>query len=348
MEKAKPAALTYPLQKLVHSEKVKFKIPQPYRSPLDKAKPRSLVSLCIGVLGAHLEDIISDLGEIAAGFPPHVKMIMAAIARRRKLLNDDVLISLAESSWDILDVSGSDVSDHGLARVAERCKSLRAVDISWCSKITALGVSDLVQHCHSLEILRCGGSPRSELTARRCLGILKPELNSLEEESWEELDSMEIANGAQSLRWLVWPKIDDDSRESLATECPRIVVNPKPSPFGLRGVEVPFGALPDIALDDPIVKDIDPRTWATCAVAPTVTIPSVSVPNEIFSRPNEISMAERFRLAFVERDARLAPKRAKNVRQHRRREDKERVTKSTNAKSIILAGQLKKSLNIWS
>lgn len=58
-------------------------------------------------------------------------MTLAAIARRRKLLNDDVIISLAEASWDILDISGSDVSDHALAKVAERCKSLRAIDIRY-------------------------------------------------------------------------------------------------------------------------------------------------------------------------------------------------------------------------
>lgn len=58
-------------------------------------------------------------------------MAMAAIARRRQLLNDAVIISLAESSWEILDISGSDVSDFGLASVAERCKVLRAVDIRY-------------------------------------------------------------------------------------------------------------------------------------------------------------------------------------------------------------------------
>ena len=51
---------------------------------------------------------------------------MVAIARRRRLLNDDVIISLAE---EILDISGSDVSDFGLAKVAERCKTLQAVDL---------------------------------------------------------------------------------------------------------------------------------------------------------------------------------------------------------------------------
>ncbi|KAJ4975240.1 hypothetical protein NE237_000346 [Protea cynaroides] len=337
MEKENPAALS---QKLDHSVEGKIKTRQPYGSHLEKAKPRSLVNLCIGVLGEHLEDIIPDLAEIAACFPPLVKITMAAIARRRKLLNDDVLISLAESSWDILDVSGSDVSDHGLARVAEKCKSLRAVDISQCSKISEQGVSELVQHCHLLEILRCGGCPKSENTARRCLRILKPKLNYVEEDSWEELDSMKIAKGAQSLRWLVWPKIDDDRKKKLAAECPRIIVNPKPSPIGFRGLEVPFEALPDIALDDPIVKDIDPTIWPVCAVASSVSIPSVSLSH------NEISMAERFRLAFVERDARLAPKRAKNVRQHQRRENRDWVTKSTDAKSVALAAQLRKSLHI--
>lgn len=57
------------------------------------------------------------------------QMALAAIARRRKLLNDDIIVSLADSSWEILDISGSDVSDFGLAKVAEMCKFLRAVDI---------------------------------------------------------------------------------------------------------------------------------------------------------------------------------------------------------------------------
>lgn len=58
-------------------------------------------------------------------------MSIAAIARRRKLLNDDVIISLADCSWEILDVSGSHVSNSGLVKVAEICKSLRAVDIRY-------------------------------------------------------------------------------------------------------------------------------------------------------------------------------------------------------------------------
>lgn len=61
------------------------------------------------------------------------QLSIAAIARRRNLLDDDVIIPLADSSWEILDVSGSDVSNSGLAKVAEMCKSLRAVDIRYYS-----------------------------------------------------------------------------------------------------------------------------------------------------------------------------------------------------------------------
>ncbi|KAK3199692.1 hypothetical protein Dsin_023107 [Dipteronia sinensis] len=303
-----------------------------------KAKPPSLLALCLGVVGKHLEDIIVDLGEIAVNFPADIKMAIAAIARRRKLLNDEVIIALADSSWEILDISGSDISDSGLVIVAKMCKSLRAVDVSRCDKITATGVSDLVQHCHSLETLRCGGSLRSEHTARRSLGILKPKLNDVEGDSWEELDTTEIGFGAQSLRWFVWPKIDKDSSEMLSTECPRIIVNPKPTPFGFRGFEVPREAFPDIKLDDPFVKDVDPQTWSVCGFTPKIT--SSSLVNS-----NELPIAERFRLAYVERDTRLAPKRAKNARQHQRRAEREWMMGDTSAKAIALASKATKSLN---
>lgn len=58
-----------------------------------------------------------------------IQMSIAAVARRRKLLNDDVIISLADGTWEVLDISGSDVSDFGLAKVAEMCGYLRAVNI---------------------------------------------------------------------------------------------------------------------------------------------------------------------------------------------------------------------------
>lgn len=56
-------------------------------------------------------------------------MVLVAIARRRKLLNDDIVVGLGDSSWETLDISGSDVSDSGLCHIVSISKNLRAVDI---------------------------------------------------------------------------------------------------------------------------------------------------------------------------------------------------------------------------
>lgn len=135
-------------------------------------------------------------------------------------------------------------------------------------------------------------------------------------------------------------KIDRDSLEILSTECPRITVNPKSSPFGFRGAAVPREALQGITLDDHVVKDIDPKTWAVCGFNPKTVSTSLS-------SPTELSVAEKFRLAFVERDTRLAPKRAKNARQHQRRAERELMMTSTRAKAAALASQASKSLKSW-
>lgn len=117
----------------------------------------------------------------------------------------------------------------------------------------------------------------------------------------------------------------------LTSECPRIVVNPKPSLLGFRGSEVPQEALMQVVLDDAIVKDIDTKTWAVSGFnASRVSLLPVTT-------ANELSVAEKFRLAFLERDTRLAPKRAKNARQHQRRAERDRVMMDTRAKALALA-----------
>ena len=128
--------------------------------------------------------------------------------------------------------------------------------------------------------------------------------------------------------------------EILSTECPRIAVNPKPSPFGFRGSAVPREALQSITLDDPAVKDIDPTTWAVCGF-------NLKTVSSSLSSPSELSIAEKFRLAFVERDTRLAPKRAKNARQNQRRAEREWMMTNTRAKALALASQVSKSQHSW-
>ncbi|MQL68437.1 hypothetical protein Taro_000720 [Colocasia esculenta] len=128
--------------------------------------------------------------------------------------------------------------------------------------------------------------------------------------------------------WVNQPNIDAESKETLAVECPRIVVNPVPTPLSLRGTEVPLGSLPGMTLDGPCVEDVDPKAWAVSYA------PQVSMIPVLFDDNHELSKAEKFRLAFVERDLRLAPKRAKNVRQHQRRAEREWAMSSADAKII--------------
>lgn len=128
--------------------------------------------------------------------------------------------------------------------------------------------------------------------------------------------------------------------ESLSEECPRIIVNPKPSPFGYKGFEVPREALPNVVVDDPFVEDIDPKTWAVSGFTPRLKV-------SLTAGSDELPVAEKFRLAFLERDNRLAPKRAKNARQHQRRAERDWVKLSSRAKSIALASQASKSLHHW-
>ena len=103
-------------------------------------------------------------------------------------------------------------------------------------------------------------------------------------------------------------------------------------------MEIPREAFPSAALDDPVVEDIDPKTWAISGFTAGSIIASTS-------GSDELPMAEKFRLAFVERDNRLAPKRAKNARQHQRRAVREWVMMSSRAKAMALASQATKSLH---
>ncbi|MCL7031319.1 hypothetical protein MKW94_030726 [Papaver nudicaule] len=212
----------------------------------EKSKCPSLVSLCLGVIGQHFEEIFECVGEVLASFPPDTKLALVAIAKRRKLLNDDVLISLADSSWDVLDISGSDVSDLGLTKVSEIVNTLRTVDIRRCCKITVAGVSKLVHHCL---------------------------------------------------------------------------------------FQVPCNALPNVTLDDHIVKDIDPKAWEVGGVSSKVIArSSLNV--------NKTPIAEKFRLAFVERDAKKALEEAKKARKNEKLAERE-WARSTEAKAVALEWQLK-------
>eukprot|EP00249_Psilotum_nudum_P016015 c25611_g1_i1 orf=139-1251(+) len=302
-----------------------------------RRRPRSLLSMCLSILGSHLEDVWNEMNLLGQILPASVKISLLAIAHRRGLLNDELLSTLADESWEIIDVSGSDVTDIGIHNVAQTCYLLKAVDISRCSRITAASIRTLVQYCPFLNTLRCGGTALSNAAAAKSLGYLLPGLNleNEAEENWEDLDMKQVGRGAQALRWIVWPSIDSKSLERLALECPRVVINPSLSLQSPKISTLPQYALSNIVLDDIFVEDIDPETWATKSSLKKIS----SLGNEF----GELSIAERFKLAFTERDERMAAKRAKNMRQNQRRAEKAWLNSDLVAKAVFLAGKTHKA-----
>ncbi|GMJ10352.1 hypothetical protein like AT4G26980 [Hibiscus trionum] len=117
--------------------------------------------MTLSLIAEHLKENMDTLSKIV-DCPPEIKIKFVAMSRRKQLLSDDFLISMANSSWSILDLPGSEVTDVGITKVAELCISLRALDMSRCKSITADGVSKLVQQCKALKIIRFGGCSLSE------------------------------------------------------------------------------------------------------------------------------------------------------------------------------------------
>ncbi|XP_002982597.2 uncharacterized protein LOC9661455 [Selaginella moellendorffii] len=294
-----------------------------------KKGPKSLLSLCVASIGCYLDDIVDDLDLIAPLLPVSVKLQLVAIARRRGLLCDRLLVPLADTAWEILDVSGSDVTDTGIHQAAKICSKLRAVDVSRCSSLTAESIRTIVECCPALETLRCGGTHLSNRAARLALPCVLPGLRvrNQVEESWEDLDAVAVGSGAQELRWIVWPAIDGESRQTVELECPRVVVNPGMA--SSKHACVPREALPSTVLDEQLVEDISPSAWEVrCSPSQAAALGLGEI---------SISKAELFRMAFAARDERLAPKRAKNWRQKERRERKLWVSSSLELRARHLA-----------
>lgn len=314
---------------------------------------RSLLNLCLGVVGSHLEDITDHLHSIAAFLPPSLKMTLLAMARRKDLVTDKVLEALLDESWEVLDISGARVTDFGLERASEKCSSLKAIDISGCDNLTSSSLEALVRNCPLMQTLRCGGTTSSNAAAKQSMHFIVPRLDSEAEaeESWETLESKQVGRGALHLRWLVWPAIDQASHKQLLAECPKVLVNPAAS-ASHRLRNVPREALPDVALDSPAVIGIDPNTWSVNVCMGNSLNSSSMITNlhqpwkgsSLVKNLCQLSIAERFKLAFVERDERLASKRAKNLRQNQRRAKKAWLGSDTDAKAAFWAGIVDKSM----
>ncbi|CAI5529816.1 unnamed protein product [Closterium sp. Naga37s-1] len=127
----------------------------------------SLLQLCVGEVGRYLPHLLRmdmdahefNLRGFVALLPPHARLALTAIARRRGLLFDWLLEALVDDTWHSVDLCGSDVSDQGLCHVAQTCPNLVALDIRECNAVSLHGLTLLLKACPALQLLRMGLLP---------------------------------------------------------------------------------------------------------------------------------------------------------------------------------------------
>ncbi|CAI7914337.1 unnamed protein product [Closterium sp. NIES-54] len=427
--------------------------------PRPAAAVPSLLQLCVGEVGRYLPHLLCmdmdahefNLRGFVALLPPHARLALTAIARRRGLLFDWLLETLVDDTWHSVDLCGSDVSDQGLCHVAQTCPNLVALDIRECNAMSLHGLTLLLKACPALQLLRMGGSPACNKVARAAVKWMLPQqpvrgtegaesAEAGEEEvegegetaqgereggeggeggwegSWEEVEER-LEERVPALRWLIWPDADPNSAALLASKCPRILLNPAPPspppphslpppychipttlpssdpsippnlPTSIPALpsallsRIPLQAFPALPLDTPHLVGIPPAVWERGAGedeeegegeedgeecirgeaeargrrrglamggARAKVKSGTEVPQEVQQEPEapQLSIAERFRLAFVARDERLAPKRAKNQRQRERREGRDRAAADMALRARLLASAASRSLRL--
>lgn len=127
------------------------------------------------------------------------------------------------------------------------------------------------------------------------------------------------------------PSIDEASLLRLEKEFPRVTVNPK------RRRDLPYYARLDEPLDGPLLDGIDPTSWAH----QVGNGKEDSLKSQRSTDATVVPIAERFRLAYVERYERTAAKRAKNKRRQERRAEKDFVANDIMARALILASMVR-------
>lgn len=311
----------------------------------------SLSQLCTTLLCKHAQELLSQASEVLPLLPTASKAALLAVLRR--LLTSeheaDLAVRALADDYKRLDLSGCALSDAGCAALAQRCCSLRALDVRACPNVTSTGLRALLAASPRLEVLRVGGCPASNRAARGSVPALLPRVHAtVRAESWEESDVPQPM--APLLRWLVWPEADARSRAALAN-CPRIelvgaatigdsrCISDERRPDAKERVETSLAPdSPQLTSPQaqrpgqhrrgaPVEADLrfalDAHVLAPLALDSELLRPRpspLSLPCSV-ARPLKprLHIAELFRLAFVARDERLQPKRDKNWRQSQRR-----------------------------
>ncbi|EFJ50326.1 hypothetical protein VOLCADRAFT_120630 [Volvox carteri f. nagariensis] len=201
----------------------------------------TLRALVLGFLGRHVDSLVAQLGPHLAALPADVKACLLCVARRRGVLSNRVLLSLADEFWTLLDLGGAHrVTERALRQALLRCRHLRALSLSGLSCPSPALLRNLPDLCPSLEVLVVGDCKPQEEALLQVLPDLLPHVRVREQaqdavhDSWEDvavssgggapLPGPGVPCGLQRLKLLVWPNPPSLVRHVVRSVNPRVVV----------------------------------------------------------------------------------------------------------------------------
>lgn len=276
----------------------------------------SLQSLCLRILGEHLQELLDCASDILPFLPSHIKAVFSSISRRRQLLDDRALGLLCDEDQYCLDCHGTCVTEGAIQRAIEAAPRLRFVDLTGCT--VGPTTLRLLRHCcPRVEVLRIGSAG---LTDNECAGAIKRMLPLLDKAQHADMDSWETLAASNEgadvaapsgrlmrLRCLVWPRMPFQLQQYCRASCPQVAVNPSTEEVVRRGLPQEFN--PAFALDDAILQDAGLlQAWEEGQ-------------GQAGAGPGIVHIAEKFRLAYVEQAQRL---KEREQRAERRRQQQTR------------------------
>ena len=292
----------------------------------------SLASICLSKLAEHLNEYLdalaSDYENYSFCLPPHQLSTLVALSKRRGILSNRMLISL--SDFTCLDLSNSrSISEHGLMQTLSSCTNLKVLSLDSSSGITvSKGLLIALAACPNLLLLRLGADNLTT-EAVEAFPSLLPRIETLYvASSWEELDGDGDERSLDrfgNLKYLVWPDIHSAIEALIRKQCPKIKVNPSTKgqcgddslfdPFDSKcALDLPFTTnLPKsssqwtVRSSNDLVRDVASDT----ALVSSDDCHKMPLSQHQLGLPHFLSIAEKFRLAYISQAQRAAERQAK-------------------------------------
>ncbi|GMH37510.1 hypothetical protein BSKO_05383 [Bryopsis sp. KO-2023] len=283
----------------------------------------SLRVTCLGVVAKHLDELLEYGEDVLPWLPPDIRASLMAVARRQGLVKDETLNLFVDASWVLFDVSGTSLSFGALEKIAEGMAGVRAIDVSDC-KLGPQTLAAFARHCPLVEILRLRNVNLSVRNCLDCLASILPCVVTGPGESWEDdADEQSTAGRWGNLKYIVWPGIPAKVESFINDLTPKVMVISSMQTHSEQNLP-PF-ANPGMPLDLALLEDVGAEAWGEDDPGSDCqSLFSSSGASARFRQESGelMSIAEKFRLAYVEIDARKAAKCERNYKQRKRREAK--------------------------